>query len=121
MVTPGAIPGSDTRHYFSQAVQDSILIEITLPTLLTLCPQHERLFQFFVFNTADHLNALVERVEHLITLNPEERVTHLLQDRKELMDNVPQKYLANFIGITPVSLSRLLKKITSSLIAVHFI
>ncbi|MBX2875206.1 MAG: hypothetical protein KTR30_24020, partial [Saprospiraceae bacterium] len=87
------------------------LIEIRLSSLLGLCQEHPQVFQFFFFNIADHLNAMLERVENLISLKPEERVQYLINHKKELLASIPQKYLADYIGITPVSLSRLLKKI----------
>lgn len=42
---------------------------------------------------------------------PEERYLHLLQNNPELLKRVPQQYLATYIGITPVSLSRIRNKV----------
>jgi CRP-like cAMP-binding protein len=38
---------------------------------------------------------------------PEERVRKLIEQRPELFQQVPQKYLANLLGISPESLSRI--------------
>jgi CRP-like cAMP-binding protein len=38
---------------------------------------------------------------------PEERVYKLIKQRPELFQEVPQKYLANLLGISPESLSRI--------------
>ena len=45
--------------------------------------------------------------------SPEERYQKLLQTQPEWFQRVPQHYLASFLGITPVSLSRIRKRITS--------
>lgn len=42
---------------------------------------------------------------------PEERFTKLLNSNPDLFQRVPQKYIANFLGISPESLSRIQKRI----------
>ena len=39
--------------------------------------------------------------------SPAERYAWLVENRPEIMEKVPQKYIASFLGITPVSLSRI--------------
>ncbi len=39
--------------------------------------------------------------------NPEKRYKKLLQDNPELVSRLPQKYIASYMGITPVSLVRI--------------
>ncbi|MBW3545027.1 MAG: Crp/Fnr family transcriptional regulator [Bacteroidetes bacterium] len=51
-------------------------------------------------------------VASLIMQSPEERYQQLLQNRPELLNRVPQKILATYLGITPVSLSRIRKRIS---------
>jgi CRP-like cAMP-binding protein len=43
--------------------------------------------------------------------SPEERYLILLKDRPELLQRIPQHQIASFIGITPVSLSRIRNRI----------
>ncbi|MCH7402889.1 Crp/Fnr family transcriptional regulator [Belliella kenyensis] len=42
---------------------------------------------------------------------PEERFQNLLKRQPDLFQKVPQKYIANFLGISPESLSRIQKRI----------
>ncbi|MFN3848081.1 MAG: Crp/Fnr family transcriptional regulator [Spirosomataceae bacterium] len=42
---------------------------------------------------------------------PEERFKNLLKKQPDLFQRVPQKYIANFLGISPESLSRIQKRI----------
>lgn len=51
-------------------------------------------------------------VASLIMQSPEERYQQLLQNRPGLLHRVPQKILATYLGITPVSLSRIRKRIS---------
>jgi CRP-like cAMP-binding protein len=43
--------------------------------------------------------------------SPEERYLTLLNDRPELLQRIPQHQIASFLGITPVSLSRIRNRI----------
>jgi CRP-like cAMP-binding protein len=52
-----------------------------------------------------------ERVNSFITQTPEERYLKLLETGREVLQRMPQHYIANFLGITPVSLSRIRKRI----------
>lgn len=51
-----------------------------------------------------------DRITSFITKTPEERYIIMLQTEPEIMQRVPQHYIANFLGITPVSLSRIRKR-----------
>lgn len=42
---------------------------------------------------------------------PEQRYLNLLKDRPELMERIPQHYIASYLGIKPESLSRIRKRI----------
>jgi CRP-like cAMP-binding protein len=44
--------------------------------------------------------------------SPEERYLALLNDRPELLQRIPQHQIASFLGVTPVSLSRIKNRIT---------
>ncbi|WPU95900.1 Crp/Fnr family transcriptional regulator [Mucilaginibacter sabulilitoris] len=52
-----------------------------------------------------------DRVTSFITQTPEERYNKLLQTRGDVVQRIPQHYIANFLGITPVSLSRIRRRI----------
>jgi CRP-like cAMP-binding protein len=53
-----------------------------------------------------------ERMKDLLILSPEERYINLLADDKnKYIEKIPQHLIANFLGITPVSLSRIRNRI----------
>jgi DNA-directed RNA polymerase specialized sigma subunit len=49
-----------------------------------------------------------------VTQTPEERYRLLLENGQNLLKRIPQRYIANYLGITPVSLSRIRKRILAS-------
>ena len=55
---------------------------------------------------------LEERMVGLLTLSPEELYLQLLQSNKQkIIERIPQHLIANYLGITPVSLSRIRNRV----------
>ena len=52
-----------------------------------------------------------DRVASFVLQSPEERYLTLFRQRPELFQRISQQYIANYLGITPVSLSRIRKRI----------
>jgi CRP-like cAMP-binding protein len=51
---------------------------------------------------------LEERMVDLLTMNAAQRYNKLLESNKSrILERIPQQYIANYLGITPVSFSRL--------------
>ena len=55
---------------------------------------------------------LEDRMVSLLTLSPEERYIELLKsNKKKILERIPQHLIANYLGITPVSLSRIRNRV----------
>ena len=55
---------------------------------------------------------LEERMTGLLMLSPEERYLQLLESNKQkIIERIPQHYISSYLGITPVSLSRIRKRL----------
>jgi len=54
-----------------------------------------------------------ERLETFVLMTPEERYLKFIEDFPDLINRVPDKYIAHILGITPVSLSRIRNRIAS--------
>jgi CRP-like cAMP-binding protein len=64
---------------------------------------------------SEKFNILFEdRLKSFIVKTPEERYLDLLESGKDIVKRIPVQYIAQFIGITPVSLSRIKKRILES-------
>ncbi len=56
---------------------------------------------------------LEERMVSLLIQSPEERYRELLSgNKKKIIEQIPQQYIANYLGMTPVSMSRIRKRLT---------
>lgn len=54
-----------------------------------------------------------DAIKHILsfyTSSPEQRYSELVRDRHELLQRVPQYYIASYLGIKPQSLSRIRKR-----------
>ena len=55
---------------------------------------------------------LEDRMAGLLMLSPEERYTELIKsNKKRILERIPQHLIANYLGITPVSLSRIRNRV----------
>jgi len=55
---------------------------------------------------------LEERMVGLLMLSPEERYIQLLESNKQkIIERIPQHYVSSYLGITPVSLSRIRRRL----------
>ena len=54
-----------------------------------------------------------QRIESFVFLSPEERYQKYIRDFPALINRAPDKYIANVLGITPVSLSRIRQRIAT--------
>lgn len=52
----------------------------------------------------------IKRTKSFLSSSPEQRYETLLQERPEIVMRVPQKYIAQYLGIAPESLSRIKKR-----------
>lgn len=90
-----------------QALEDCVLVAISAPRLFALYDAHrdiERLFRK-VFEEA--YVKTVNRLEGLQFHTAEERYANLVKDQPNILQRVPLKYIASYLGITQVSLSRI--------------
>jgi len=56
---------------------------------------------------------LEERIKGLLMLSPEERYIQLLEGNKQkIMERIPQHFISNYLGITPVSMSRIRSRLS---------
>lgn len=55
---------------------------------------------------------VVDRNKSFLLLSPEERYLKLMKDRPKVISNVPLKYIASYLGVTPEALSRIRKRLS---------
>jgi CRP-like cAMP-binding protein len=90
-----------------QAIEDSSLIAIDSNKLFKLFESHHDLETLFRKIIEASYVSTVNRIESLQFNTAEERYFNLIKDHSNILKRVPLKFIASYLGITPVSLSRI--------------
>lgn len=95
-----------------EALTPCRLLVFAYSTLQQLYQQSAQ-WQLFGRLLAEYLSiGLEERMVGLLTLSPEQRYLQLLNSNKQkIIERIPQHYIANYLGITAVSLSRIRNRV----------
>jgi CRP-like cAMP-binding protein len=104
------ISETPTNNYL-QAIEDSEIFYLPKIELNKLYQTHPKMQEMMRKFWEDVILHLLERFTALQRDSAEKRYLDLL-NKPELLQTIPQKYLASFIGVTPTSLSRIKKNIT---------
>ena len=97
-------------NYFLQAIETTEILYLPKTVLNKLYETHPKLQEMMRKFWEDVILHLLERFTALQRDTAEQRYLDLL-NKPELLQTIPQKYLASFIGVTPTSLSRIKKNI----------
>ena len=98
-----------------QAMDDTTVFIIQKENLYKLyseCSKYETFGRLMAENVAQRAT---EIAMSLSSDKPEERFQNLIKKQPDLFQRIPQKYIANFLGISPESLSRIRGRILAKL------
>lgn len=96
------------------ALEECELVNLSYTDMQKLY-QSNPVFEIFGHKIAEMLFIMVSsQTTRLLTLSPEERYQSIIQYQPFVIQRVPQYMIASFIGITPEHLSRVRKKISTS-------
>lgn len=98
-----------------QAMEDTAVFVIrkeNLHKLYTECAKYETFGRLMAEKVA---RRATEIAMSLSSDKPEERFQKLIKTQPNLFQRIPQKYIANFLGISPESLSRIRSRILTKL------
>jgi len=102
---------------YIQALEDSYIITISRDDMEQMLQNPLLAFNMEHFGRTIaeyYLCCYEDRMASFITQTPEERYLSLLDTGREILQRMPQHYIANFLGITPVSLSRIRRRLMVS-------
>lgn len=99
--------------FYYETVEDSSFFSLDYNMVERIVSNNPKLEANRKFLLRRLLMNSLERVQSFVLLNPEERYQKFTKDFPDLINRVPDKYIAHVLGITPVSLSRIRKRIAS--------
>lgn len=94
-----------------ESVTDSELLRISKENLDHLISQSQAMKDFSISVFQQSISYNEKRSRELSVLNAEQRYLQLMNDYPEIIQNVPIRYIASFLGMKPESLSRIRRKI----------
>ena len=94
-------------NYYFQILKDTELFLIKKSDLFRLYSDNRNIESFGRIMAEQVAQRTIDIAMSLSSEKPEERVEKLVKGRPELFQEVPQRYLANLLGISPESLSRI--------------
>lgn len=99
--------------FYYQAFEATKTYSIDYGVLQSIVADNEK----YVFNRKFVFHKILrqaqQRIESFVLHSPEERYLLYLKEFPNIINRVPDKYIAHVLGITPVSLSRIRKRIAS--------
>jgi CRP/FNR family transcriptional regulator, anaerobic regulatory protein len=90
-----------------ECITDCNLLRIERSQMMQLIESSENFKSFSLIIFQEAMLNSQNRANDLATLSADERYKKLLQQRPDLIHNVPLQYLASYLGIKPQSLSRI--------------
>jgi CRP-like cAMP-binding protein len=94
-----------------QALEQTELFVIDFDELRIIVNRNDKYESGRRFFLSSILAESLTALDDFILLNPEKRYLKFIQEHPDLLNRAPNKYIANVLGITPVSLSRIRKRI----------
>lgn len=98
-----------TKYTF-EAILETELLVFNFVAFKTLSRQNQNIGELHLAALQENLQILLHRVESLIDQSPEERYEELLDRSPQFFQKAFNKHIANYLGITPVSLSRIIRR-----------
>jgi len=106
----GIIFGRPSKYCY-QAIGKTELFELTYDSIYKNAQKSITLNNLRGNMFLAMMGIFLKQIEDYVLLNPEERYQKHMEENPSVMNKIPSKYLASLLGITPVSLSRIKKRI----------
>jgi CRP-like cAMP-binding protein len=98
-------------RYYYETLTPSVFLRAPYPELQRLMQTRPAIESMIRSGLSYSLSGLLERLVELQCFSSEERFRKLLQRSPHILQLVPHKYLANYLGIDPTNFSKLLNKV----------
>jgi len=98
-----------TKYTFESILKSELLV-CSFQNFQELSIQLPNINKIHLAALHENLQTLIFRVESLIDKLPEERYVELLEKSPQFFQTAFNKHIANYLGITPNSLSRIIKR-----------
>jgi len=102
---------SRPSRYYYETLTPSRFLRASFEEVKTLSETSPSVQQLLQTGTTAALSGLLERMVELQCFSSEEKFRNLLKRSPHILQLVPHKYLANYLGIDPTNFSKLINRI----------
>ncbi|MDX2069595.1 MAG: Crp/Fnr family transcriptional regulator [Haliscomenobacter sp.] len=113
-IPEGLLENKATKQFW-QALEDCELYEISHDSIEKMSQDNITLMKIRLEIAHKMTLQAVKRVESFVLYSPLQRYQNLMDSQPEIIQRVADKHIASFIGVTPVSLSRIRKRLTENI------
>lgn len=103
------LSGNFPTKYTIEAILECELLMFNISDFRELAKNNAAIFDLYSWSLIDSINIMFYRIESMVDLSAEQRYKDLLERYPVFFQKAFNKHIANFLGITPVSLSRITK------------
>lgn len=97
-----------------KTMTETICMVIRCADVVTLMQQSPAMAAFFRILIERIAAGSIKRTKSLLSFSPEQQLLELIQDQPEIFQRIPQRYIAQYLGIAPESLSHIKKRMMIS-------
>ena len=94
-------------NIYLKTLEDVELLTLDYTSFMNLIQHHPNYLRFHLIKTHRSYMQIDERFAQITSLSAEDKYNLILEDSPHIINRVPSKYLASFLGIEPPSLSRI--------------
>lgn len=98
-------------RYYYETLTPSLFLKASYQELELLMFQHPAIERMVRQGLSQSLSGVLERLVELQCYTAEERFKKLLQRSPHILQLIPHKYLANYLGIDPTNFSKLMNRV----------
>jgi len=97
--------------YTFETIGETHLLRFNFSDFENLCRENPNLMELYISVLKEIIYTLNTRVDRMISMTNQEQYEYLLKNNPEFIEKAMAKDVAKYLGISPVSLSRIIKKI----------
>lgn len=113
VTSPNLILFDQPSMQYFEALEPTDVFRFDYDSLQTILEGNPKLETYRKYILQNLLKEALQRIDSFVLQSPEERYLEFIRTKPDILNRVPNKYIANVLGITPVSLSRIRKRIAS--------
>lgn len=100
-------------RFYVQALEPTKTLTISFDLLQQVADQNPKLIETRKYFIRDLMRSTLQHNESFLLYSPEERYLKYIEQNPSIANRVPDKIIAHILGVTPVSLSRIRKRIAA--------